>query len=357
MQSNLIPANRKSVLIWLFACICMVMAMVVVGGLTRLTDSGLSMVEWKPLTILPPMSEEAWDAEFTNYKLSPQYHHVNKGMSVDDFKGIFWLEYIHRLLGRFTGLVFFLPFVWLLVRRQLPRPLTYRLIGIFLLGGAQGFMGWYMVKSGLVDVPWVSPLRLMAHLSLAFLIFSILWWHFLRIAYPNHTPEPIRRTPLLLGLLIATFLQIMLGALVAGLDAGLLYDSFPMMNGRWVPDGIWIQQPWWKNLYANAETAHFLHRAGALGLTLYIISSIVTLYSRSALAQKRAFWALGAILVWQIILGAWTVMSHVSTTIATLHQWTALLLLASVLAVLFFRGKGNVPQRHSSPDVQGLTAT
>lgn len=354
MQSSLVPAKRKPVLIWLGACLLMVALMVTVGGLTRLTESGLSIVEWKPVHgTLPPLNEEEWREEFENYKFSPQYQQVNKGMALDEFRGIFWLEYIHRLLGRVTGLVFLLPFLFFWIRRAMPPALVLRMAGIFLLGGMQGVMGWYMVQSGLVDVPWVSPLRLMAHLGLAFIIFGLLWWHFLLIKWPASSPslredttdaEATRRRLLrcarsngyfALFTLALLCLQIMLGALVAGLDAGLLFDDFPTMNGEWVPAGIGALEPWYRNIYENPTAAHFLHRLGALMVTVGIAGLGCCLKGRLQPFGTVAMGALFATLALQILLGALTVIHHVSLFLAVLHQFVALLVFAAMLAVVY----------------------
>ena len=338
MQSSLVPANRKPVLVWLWCCVFMVTLMVVVGGLTRLTDSGLSMVEWQPIHgTLPPIGETEWQEELENYRQSPQYQQINKGMSVEEFKGIFWLEYIHRLLGRLVGLIFFLPFALFLLKRILPTTLSLRLAGIFLLGGAQGLMGWYMVKSGLVDVPWVSPLRLMAHLSLAFIIFGCLWWHMLLLRFPATTPEkphPEKNLTLLSSALL--FIQIMLGAIVAGLDAGLLYDTFPKMAGEWVPNEILALEPWHRNLYENPSMAHFIHRAAALLVTVSITILAVRLWNRPPNKLARyALYSLCTALAAQVALGVTTVVYQVPLSLAILHQLVALLLFAAMLTLLY----------------------
>ncbi len=310
--------------------------MVVIGGLTRLTESGLSMVNWHPINgIFPPLNEAEWLVEFEHYKTSPEYQKINFGMSVNEFKGIFWLEYIHRVLGRVTGLVFFLPFAFFLIKGMLSRPLALKLGGIFLLGGAQGLLGWYMVKSGLVNEPSVSPLRLASHLSMACLLFSLLLWQWLKLFRPAH----INHFSILpFGLIIATFIQIILGALVAGLDAGLAYDNFPTMNGQWLPDGLWLQEPWWKNLYQNATTVQFIHRLGALLLTVYIGVLIWKLQKEKLCNFTQACChSLIIVLILQITLGALTIIHHVPLLLALLHQFVALILLGCAVALLYAR--------------------
>lgn len=217
--------------------------MVVVGGVTRLTDSGLSIVEWQPLVgTMPPITQTDWDELLEKYRTSPQYEKVNKGMSIDEFKTIFWWEYFHRLLGRLIGLVFFIPFVYFLIKKQIDKPLGIKLTGIFILGGLQGFMGWYMVMSGLVDIPHVSQYRLTAHLGLAFIIFATMLWVALGLLspIPAETDEQdtngLRRFAIGLSWLI--FIMVLSGGFVAGIRAGLAYNTFPLMNGHFIPRSI-----------------------------------------------------------------------------------------------------------------------
>ena len=322
-------------MLWLGLLVIMVMCMVIVGGLTRLTDSGLSMVNWHPIHgTLPPLNTAEWKQEFSHYQQSPEYQQKNFGMSLDEFKDIFWLEYIHRVLGRTVGLLFALPFAFFLIRRMIPATLALKYGSIFLLGGAQGLLGWYMVKSGLVNDPMVSPLRLAAHLSMACLLFSLLFWQWLKLWQPLSNILSFDRA--IFGFILLVFLQIILGAFVAGLDAGLAYDSFPTMNGQWIPEGLWLAEPWWKDLYQNPTTAQFIHRLGALILTVYLGFLLYRLKSQplSSLAQKAAY-GLIMVLIWQIALGALTVIHHVPILLAVLHQFTAVLLLACAIALLY----------------------
>ena len=227
----------------------MVFAMVVVGGVTRLTDSGLSIVEWQPIMgTLPPVTQGDWDELLEKYRATPQYQKVNKGMSVDEFKSIFWWEYFHRLLGRLIGLVFFIPFVYFLVKNQIDRSLGIKLTGIFVLGGLQGLMGWYMVMSGLVNDPHVSQYRLTAHLGLAFIIFAAMFWVALGLLSPKgdnpdagEAMQSLRRFAI--GLTSLIFIMILSGGFVAGLRAGLAYDTFTLMNGHFIPPEIFILDP------------------------------------------------------------------------------------------------------------------
>jgi cytochrome c oxidase assembly protein subunit 15 len=238
MTSFLRSDRSKPVAIWLFIVAAFVLAMIVVGGATRLTDSGLSITEWKPVTgAIPPMGEGDWQAEFTRYKQIPQYSQLNAGMSLSDFKTIYWWEWSHRFLGRMVGLVFGLPFVIFAIRRQLPQRLFLRLGGIFILGGLQGAVGWWMVASGLSGRVSVAPERLMTHLGLAFALLALLLWTAFDAwagAARQTLPSPWgRRAATLVGLI---YLQILLGALVAGNDAGLIYNDWPLMNGALFPD-------------------------------------------------------------------------------------------------------------------------
>lgn len=293
------------------------------------------MVNWQPIHgTLPPIGEAEWLEEFNHYKESPQYRQQNFGMSVDEFKGIFWLEYLHRLLGRVVGIIFFIPFIYFLARKIISTSYALKLGGIFLLGGAQGLLGWYMVKSGLVNEPMVSPLRLAAHLTMACLLFTLLYWQWLRVWKKRLSSYYSKKT---LGFIGLIFLQIILGAFVAGQDAGLAYDSFPTMNGKWIPDGLWLLEPWWSNLYQNPTTAQWVHRVGALGLTLYLIYIIVHYMKRQDVSAlvSRSVYALIVILIVQIALGALTVMYHVPILIATAHQFTALLLLGAAVSLLY----------------------
>jgi cytochrome c oxidase assembly protein subunit 15 len=237
--------------------------MVVVGGVTRLTHSGLSIVEWQPIVgTLPPLTDAQWQEAFAKYRATPEYRLVNHGMDVAAFKGIFWWEYFHRLLGRAIGVVFFVPLAWFAVRRRIPPGLAPRLVAIFLLGGLQGAMGWYMVRSGLVDDPRVSHFRLTAHLGLALAIFAAMFWVGLSLvrAAPRRdaAPVPLRRAAVALATLV--FAMALTGGLVAGIRAGFAYNTFPSMNGHVVPPEILMLDPWYDNFFYNMATVQFDHR-------------------------------------------------------------------------------------------------
>ena len=266
-------AARRPIAYWLFACCAMVFATLIVGGVTRLTHSGLSIVEWQPLVgTIPPLSQGDWLDLFAKYQLTPEFQQVNLAMTLDEFKFIFWWEWVHRLLGRTIGLVFFLPFLWFLLRGQLDRALWPKLFSFFVLGGLQGAMGWYMVKSGLVDDPRVSQYRLTAHLGLAFLIFGLMLWTALdllraRVPRPS-SPAGLRRFAAALAGLV--FFMVLTGGLVAGIHAGLAYNSFPLMNGDFMPEQMWLIEPWWLNLFSNIGTVQFDHRLVAWALIFLI---------------------------------------------------------------------------------------
>ena len=225
----------KPIAWWLLVCAAMVFVMVILGGATRLTESGLSMVEWKPFTLLPPMTDAEWQAEYNSYQTSPEFHKKNSWMTVEDFKEIYWLEYIHRLWGRLIGLFFAVPFIWFAYKRALNRTLALKLTGLFALGGAQGVLGWLMVVSGLQDTPDVSQYRLAAHLSLAFVVYGLILWVALDLfRSTTKIASPIISNPgfarLTLGVVGGVLLVTMSGAFVAGLNAGLIYNTFPLMD-------------------------------------------------------------------------------------------------------------------------------
>ncbi|MBY0339753.1 MAG: COX15/CtaA family protein, partial [Rhodocyclaceae bacterium] len=265
--------GRKPVAIWLLICCAMVFCTLVVGGVTRLTDSGLSIVEWQPLLgAIPPLTHEDWLLAFEKYKQIPQFSQVNHDMTLDGFQYIFWWEWAHRQIGRVIGIVFFIPLVWFWVRGRIPRGYKWKLVGFLILGGLQGAMGWYMVKSGLVEDVRVSQYRLTAHLGLAFLVFGLMLWTALgllreRSAY-FHTPAAVRRFALLV--LGVVSLMVLSGGFVAGLRAGLAYNTFPLMNGHLVPPDLLAMTPWWLNFFSNISTVQFDHRMIAYVLMVLV---------------------------------------------------------------------------------------
>lgn len=327
---------RRQVAAWLLLCCALVFTMVVVGGVTRLTHSGLSIVEWQPiLGALPPMNEAQWLATFDQYKLTPEYRKVNHGMSVAAFKSIFWWEYFHRLLGRMIGFVFLLPLLWFWWLRQIDRPLALKLAGIFVLGGLQGAMGWYMVKSGLVDDPRVSQYRLTAHLSIALALYAAMLWTALGLLYPGAGAAVARQAPLRrLSRIITAVIAytVVSGGFVAGIRAGFAYNTFPLMNGHLVPPEIFMLEPWHLNFFNNMATVQFDHRLGA-----WLLALLVPWFSlkarREALAPRTRFTGhlLLGMLVLQLALGIATLLLLVPIPLAAAHQGSAVLLLTAAL--------------------------
>jgi cytochrome c oxidase assembly protein subunit 15 len=297
---------------WLFAVAALVFLMVSVGGATRLTGSGLSITEWQPIVgIVPPLSQADWLEAFAKYQQIPQYHHVNRDMSLEGFKAIFWWEWAHRFLGRLIGAAFLLPFLYFVAAGQMPRALLGRLAGIFALGGLQGLMGWYMVRSGLADRIDVSQYRLALHLGLAILIFGALIWAALSVGEPQGRPSAAK-SPQVGGA----------AAIVAGLKAGASYNTWPLMDGRLVPDGLGAMQPCYLNLFENAMTVQFNHRLVAYALVLATLWHVCTLLTRGTsdpLVRLTAV-ALTAGVLAQAALGIATLLAQVPLSLALAHQ-------------------------------------
>jgi len=326
--------NRdRAIAAWLLACCALVVLMIVVGGITRLTHSGLSIVEWQPLLgAIPPLSEADWVVLFDKYKLTPEYQKVNAGMPLEGFKAIFWWEYLHRLLGRGIGVAFLLPYLWFLFRRAIHGALAWKLAGIFVLGGLQGAMGWYMVKSGLVDDPRVSHFRLTAHLGLAFVILGAMLWVAMGLLSPAAAqPDPSLRGRRVLSWHVVGFVALMVltGGLVAGLRAGHAYNTFPLMDGQVIPPGILQLDPWWKNFFWNVATVQFDHRlfAWALAFTVPLLW-----WKCRAIAEARlSTTVLLGVLALQIVLGISTLLLSVPVALGVAHQGVAALVLCAAL--------------------------
>jgi len=305
--------------------------MVVVGGATRLTHSGLSITEWQPIVgTLPPLTDAQWQDAFAKYQLTPEYRQVNGAMTLGEFKGIFWWEYFHRLLGRVIGLVFLIPLIWFTVWRRVPRALALQLLGIFALGAAQGALGWYMVQSGLVDDPRVSPFRLTAHLGLAVLIFAAMLWTALTLRSPPRTEPsvPAQRATRRLAFMFAAlvFVMVLSGGLVAGIRAGFAYNTFPLMNGRIVPAEILMLDPAWTNFFWNMATVQFDHRLLALVVVVFALVLWRVLRTTPDMPARAVTGgdALVAMLALQIVLGIATLLYVVPVPLAALHQAGAL---------------------------------
>jgi cytochrome c oxidase assembly protein subunit 15 len=323
--------DRGPIAAWLLACCALVFAMVVVGGITRLTHSGLSIVEWQPIVgALPPLDDGAWQETFRKYQETPQFRQVNPDMDLAGFKRIFWWEYVHRLLGRVIGAAFLLPLVWFAARGHLSHALTWKLAGIFVLGGLQGALGWYMVQSGLVDDPRVSQYRLAAHLALALLIYAAMLWVALGLLFPRARETGPRGFAFALAALV--FIQAISGSFVAGIRAGLAYNTFPLMNGHLVPPGMLVIEPWYLNFFNNIATVQFDHR-----LIAWALAALVPwfwLRVRRAPVSRRARLAadlLLAALALQIALGISTLLLAVPIPLAATHQAGAILVFTAAL--------------------------
>jgi cytochrome c oxidase assembly protein subunit 15 len=331
-------SSNQAINRWLLTCLGLIFAMVILGGVTRLTGSGLSMVNWHPIHgAVPPLNTEQWQQEFNNYQQSPEYQKINRDMSVGDFKSIFWFEYSHRMLGRLIGLVFLLPFLYFWWRKKITPGLTPRLLIMFCLGGLQGLLGWYMVKSGLVSNPHVSQYRLTAHLLSAILIYGFILWTILdlnqdriyRALNQSAVPGWRRSSLILISLVLLTIVS---GGFVAGLNAGLIFNTFPLMGGQWIPEGIAALSPWYLNLFENMVTVQFSHRLLAVmtGILLLIwyIKGRIHFEDRQV---KQSFKLVGMLVIIQLLLGISTLLMHVPVTLAAIHQAGALLLFSVML--------------------------
>ncbi len=329
----------SSVAVWLFTCAAALCLITLVGAVTRITGSGLSIVEWKPITgALPPLNEAAWSGEFSLYQTSPQYRQVNAGMTLEAFKHIYFWEWLHRLIGRAIGLIYFIPLVWFWKKGRIPDTAKKPLLGILALGFMQGALGWYMVKSGLVDQPAVSQYRLAAHLMLAVTIFCCL----LRMGFIfSVTPEkaavklqPMRwlvRCAVALAAVTMTW-----GAFTAGLRAGWIYnDNFPMMGAHLWPGEMFHDAPWWINFFQNHAAVQFTHRALAV-LTFCTLATVAAkgISLKGTLRQRQLLVALWVMAGTQVCLGIATLLTHVNVVVAALHQAGALTILALLMALL-----------------------
>jgi cytochrome c oxidase assembly protein subunit 15 len=352
------PRNR-AVQFWLVTIALMIAAMVLVGGATRLTESGLSIVEWKPVSgTLPPLTQEQWTKAFEGYKAIPQYRELNAGMDLAEFKTIFWWEWSHRLLGRVIGVAFLLPFLWFLWRGALAADLRFRLWLIFGLGALQGAVGWWMVASGLSERVEVSHYRLATHLVLALFIFAAIVWT-LRRQVDGPPPEASSRLKFTaLALLALIFVQLYLGGLVAGLRAGKVYNTWPDIDGALVPSAarLWFEQPWWRNLFDNTLTVQFEHRMTAYALfVLAILHTVDAIRSRAgAAAIGGAVWLVAAITL-QATLGILTLLNQVPIPLALAHQAVAIAVLT--LAVCQAERLAARPQPQPRNLVQPLAQT
>ena len=319
---------------WLVFVAAMVFVMVIVGGATRLTDSGLSITEWKPLLgAIPPLNETDWLAALDKYRQIPEYQLINKGMSLAEFKFIYWWEWGHRFLGRAIGVIFFVPFVFFWLTGRLHKSQVPRLLVLFVLGGLQGALGWYMVKSGLVERTDVSQYRLSAHLTLATVIFAAIVWTALGIG--RNKRRFVATVSLgwpALALTVLVIAQTALGGFVAGLDAGLSHNTWPLMDGRFIPNGLMAMEPAWRNLFENVLTVQFQHRIMA-----YVIAILALLHAARAMneihppAVRMSGVAILLAVLAQIGFGIWTLLAHVPITLGLIHQGGALVVLTACI--------------------------
>ncbi len=314
--------SRRTVAAWLLGCCALVVVMVVVGGITRLTHSGLSIVEWQPIMgAVPPLNDAQWEEAFAKYRATPEFRLRNPDMAIAGFRGIFWWEYAHRLLGRVIGLVFLIPFVYFLAKGRLDTDVAWKLGGIFVLGAAQGALGWFMVQSGLVDEPRVNSVRLAAHLGLAILIYAAMLWVALDLLYRTRIPSSDGMRGRAGGMVALVFLMILSGALVAGIRAGLAYNTWPLMNGRFIPEEILLLEPWYANIAYNMATVQFIHRILALLVALMALGLWFDVRREPPNPRSR-FWSTILVLAagMQVALGIATLVLGVPVNLAVLHQ-------------------------------------
>jgi heme a synthase len=319
-----VPASVRN---WLIVVAAMIFFMIVIGALTRLTESGLSMVEWRPVTgWLPPLSDAAWNAELEKYLSSPQGRLINRGFNVVEFRQIFWLEFIHRLWGRLIGVVFALPLAWFWWRGRLTPSLKPRLAVLFVLGGLQGALGWAMVASGLIDRPAVSHYRLAAHLLLAVALYAYTVWLVLDLGSQGARRDDARTSRASTALIAFLFVVLAWGALMAGLRAGTAHNTFPTMSGYWIPPGLFDQSPWWINPFENGTTIQFIHR----WLAKLLVLGVLVLAWR---VRRPETLAAAAMALAQLSLGIATILSGINIALATAHQAGAVLLLTTLIVV------------------------
>jgi cytochrome c oxidase assembly protein subunit 15 len=325
----------RPVRIWLYALAAWVLLIVVVGGITRLTESGLSITSWKPISgTIPPLSAADWEAEFEAYKQIPQYSVIHSWMSIDDFKFIFFWEWFHRLLARALGLIFIVPFVVFLFQKRLPRPLALPLFVLFLLGGFQGFLGWWMVSSGLSELTSVSQYRLAAHLVAASLLFVALIF-VARSIEPGRVLGRVRPWQMVTAAILAVLLiiQIGAGAFVAGLDAGMGYNTWPLMDGAIIPKGLFVMEPAWRNFFENALTVQFIHRGIAYLITAYVAFLIWRRAKDGGFGGVHGWLPrIGVLVLLQVGLGIWTLLASVPISLAVGHQSLAFMLAGAAAA-------------------------
>lgn len=348
--NNIYPVS-KSIGYWLIIGAFLVLIMIILGGYTRLSHSGLSMVTWKPVTgFIPPLNQENWISEFEDYKTSPEYKLRNYNFSLEEFKEIYWPEFLHRLLGRITGIVFIIPFLYFLIRKKLSNPkLKRHLIIIFLLGVLQGFAGWYMVKSGLVDKPAVSHYRLAIHLCLALILYGYLFLVALKILTDENQIQQSHNSKLksiLNVTLVVVILQIIYGAFVAGLKAGLFYPTFPKMGPLWIPHTVTdsIQQEGVLSFFNSPYVVQFVHRW--LGILVLLLAGYLFFKSLFSDSIRKSIALILILTLAQVVLGVLALVNLVPVSLGVLHQTFAVMLLTSVLYAIFLNRNNKTETAH-----------
>jgi heme a synthase len=325
----------RQIAVWLIFCAAVVFGMIMLGGVTRLTHSGLSMVDWKPLMgIIPPLTEQAWLETFEKYKQFPEYQKVNFGMDVEGFKRIFMYEYLHRVLGRLIGVLFFFPMLYFALRKRVRAGVMPHLWVLFVLGGLQGLMGWYMVMSGLVDEPRVSQYRLTAHLGLAVLIYAYMLWLAFDLTFLRQQEKSVVERPLARWsgvMVVLVYLMILTGGLVAGTRAGFAYPTWPLMGDSFIPQGLYQGSPAWLAAFEDITTIQFNHRMFAY--LLFVLLNVLAFKSYQQGAGKKRLAAILVVvsLLLQVTLGISTLLLHVPVALATAHQGGAVVLLTATL--------------------------
>lgn len=340
----IVTKNDKQVAVWLISGIVLVAMMLILGSITRLTNSGLSMVTWKPITgTIPPLNEVQWQEEFAKYQTSPEYTKLNYHFTLDQFKEIFFWEYSHRLLGRIVGLVFFFPFMYFLIKKKIKsKKLLLHLITIFFLGGMQGVIGWFMVKSGLKDRPHVSHLWLTVHLTTALFLISYIFVTVLHLLYPKdnfHSRHTSQVNKLAKIVLFFTSIQIVYGGFVAGLKAGKIHATYPKMGNEWLPEKILQQfsENEFLSFFEDAYLIMFTHRWLAVIILLLIFYMVKKVIKITLTIQQKTAIKLVLIAIFiQFLLGVFTILYSVPVILGVLHQFGAMLLLLSILTVLYF---------------------
>lgn len=329
--------SKRRVALWLFSGCFLIFAMVVIGGITRLTGSGLSITEWNVfMGAIPPLNDVQWQEAFDKYQQIPQFQKVNAHFTLSDFKSIFMWEYIHRLIGRLIGIVFILPFCWFLFTKQLDKSTIRKALFLFALGGLQGFLGWFMVKSGLTERTSVSHIRLAIHLMAALITFGFTFWYGLQLVYDKSLTGKTKDSGSLTALFVLLMIQIVYGAFVAGMHAGLMYNTWPLMDGQWIPSGIINNTSILENLTSNQVLVQFLHRTFAILILLFvfIIWNKMRKMELTSVQRKGLHFLLAAVVL-QFLLGVFTLLSQVQIVLASLHQIGAFFLFSSTLFLIF----------------------